>query len=247
MTSSEFRAKARQSLTGKWGKAALLTLIFSVLTYIINYVVNKILPGIGSLAYAVIAPALSFGLTISFMKLKRGEEVGYVDFFKDGFDNFGTAWGVIWNTILKMVLPVILEVVLLFVVFGVNLYAVNTGKGGAWILSFIVSIAYMAVSIWVTCRGYYYKLATYIAIDNPTMSTKEAVEKSAELMKGHRWQLFWLALTFIGWAILACITLGIGYFWLMPYMLVAEIEFYEYLAGTPENTVKEEITSEPIQ
>lgn len=246
MTASEFRAKARQSLTGKWGKAALLTLIFTVITYVINYVVNKILPGIGSLAYTVIAPALGFGFTISFMKLKRGEEVGYVDFFKDGFDNFGTAWGVIWNTILKMILPVILELVLLFVVLGVNFYAVNSGKSVAWILSFIVSIAYMAVSIWVTCRGYYYKLATYIAIDNPTMSTKEAVEKSAELMKGHRWQLFWLALTFIGWAILACITLGIGYLWLMPYMLVAEIEFYEYLAGTPENTVKE-VTSEPVQ
>ncbi|KUH45897.1 hypothetical protein M2E15_3170 [Bacillus mycoides] len=37
-------------------------------------------------------------------------------------------------------------------------------------------------------------------------------------MKGHKLDLFLLWLSFIGWAILAILTLGIGFLWLSPYV-----------------------------
>ena len=37
MVSSQIRAEARNSLTGKWGKAALLTLVFGVIDYLITF------------------------------------------------------------------------------------------------------------------------------------------------------------------------------------------------------------------
>ena len=49
MVSSEIRAEARKSLTGKWGKAALLALAYSVISYILSLVLNKI-PVIGPIA-----------------------------------------------------------------------------------------------------------------------------------------------------------------------------------------------------
>ena len=67
--------------------------------------------------------------------------------------------------------------------------------------------------------------------DNPSMSGKEAVEKSAELMKGNVGALLCLDLSFIGWAILAIATLGIGFLWLIPYIQVSEINFYKNLTG----------------
>ncbi len=53
MVLSEIRANARKSLTGKWGKAALLTLIYSVLFTVIAFVLNLI-PIIGQLAFLLL-------------------------------------------------------------------------------------------------------------------------------------------------------------------------------------------------
>ena len=50
-------------------------------------------------------------------------------------------------------------------------------------------------------------------------------------MTGNRAKLFWLQLSFIGWAILSVFTLGIGYLWLAPYMQMATIAFYKHLEG----------------
>ena len=47
------------------------------------------------------------------------------------------------------------------------------------------------------------------------------------MMKGHKFDLFWLYLSFIGWGILCIFTLGIGLLWLVPYMQTAQSSFYE--------------------
>ena len=49
-------------------------------------------------------------------------------------------------------------------------------------------------------------------------------------MKGNRWRFFWLGFSFIGWAFLCAFTLGIGMLWLLPYMMISMIVFYEELA-----------------
>ena len=59
------------------------------------------------------------------------------------------------------------------------------------------------------------------------MSAKEAMEVSMQMMKGNKWRLFCLQLSFIGWAILCVLTLGIGYLWLNPYMNAAIAAFYD--------------------
>ena len=47
------------------------------------------------------------------------------------------------------------------------------------------------------------------------------------MMKGHKFDLFWLFLSFIGWFILAFFTLGIGFLWLVPYVQTSVAGFYE--------------------
>ena len=46
-------------------------------------------------------------------------------------------------------------------------------------------------------------------------------------MKGKKGDYFVLMLSFIGWAILACFTFGIGMLWLYPYIQVSLVSFYE--------------------
>ena len=72
-----------------------------------------------------------------------------------------------------------------------------------------------------------YAMTSFILFDNPEMKNNEAIELSMKMMDGHKVDLFWLQLTFIGWAILCILTLGIGFFWLIPYIQASMVEFYK--------------------
>ena len=74
-----------------------------------------------------------------------------------------------------------------------------------------------------------YAMTPYVLKDNPNMKSNEAIEESMRLMSGHKAELFLLGLSFIGWALLSLLTLGIGFLWLIPYMQTAFAYFYEDL------------------
>ena len=72
-----------------------------------------------------------------------------------------------------------------------------------------------------------YSMTSFVLYDNPEMKNNEAIELSMKMMDGHKMDLLWLYLTFIGWGILCIFSLGIGYFWLAPYMQASLAQFYE--------------------
>ncbi len=106
------------------------------------------------------------------------------------------------------------------VLFLINLFVM------LWTLLFIIPGVIMA---------YAYSMSVYIANDNPELTSMEAIQKSKELMKGHKWDLFVLDLSFIGWILLACITFGAGLILLKPYVETAHAEFYRNLIGESNN------------
>ncbi len=67
----------------------------------------------------------------------------------------------------------------------------------------------------------------YILKDDKEISAVDAMKKSAEMMKGHKMELFWLILSFIGWAILCCLTFGFGFIFLLPYFHSTMAHYYE--------------------
>lgn len=72
-----------------------------------------------------------------------------------------------------------------------------------------------------------YAMTKYILEEYPELTASEAIDRSRAMMRGHKFDLFWLYLSFIGWGILCLFTAGIGYLWLVPYMETAEAAFYE--------------------
>lgn len=78
-------------------------------------------------------------------------------------------------------------------------------------------------------KAYAYAMTPFLLADNPNMTAREAMAASTELMDGHKGDLFILGFTFIGWDILACLSLGIGYLWLNPYKNAAYAAFYREL------------------
>lgn len=238
--SSEFRAKAREKLSGKWGKSALIILAYYLVFFIINLLTSFIgkesaLSSIISLALFIIEIPLGFGLVFSLFKLYKGEDTTHFEFLNLGFSNFKRSWGITWQMFLKMLLPVVLMIIsyiLIIVSVSMSIYSLfisSSTAGTASLLLLIGCILLVVSSIWSTILSYYYQLSYFIAIDNPDLSSKEAVLKSRELMTNNRWNLFKLQFSFIGWIILSAFTFGIGLLWVAPYMLFSIISFYESL------------------
>ena len=117
-----------------------------------------------------------------------------------------------------------------------------------FLLSFLFiiwSLALLALYVWVAIKSLFYVLVYQVAYDNPNLSSKEVVEESEKLMTGNRGKYFVLQLSFIGWAILACLTFGIGFLWLTPYITISTIFFYEALAGKSDAPI--EVDSEEVE
>jgi hypothetical protein len=81
--------------------------------------------------------------------------------------------------------------------------------------------------------AYRYRMALYILVDNPELSARQCLRKSKEMMKGHKWELFVVDLSFIGWSILASLPM-LGYavqIWTVPYTSLTYALYYEKLSG----------------
>lgn len=75
-------------------------------------------------------------------------------------------------------------------------------------------------------KSYSYSMSFYILADNPEIDCNVARERSIELMRGNKWRLFCLDLSFIGWYLLSLLTLGILFLWVEPYHNAARAVFY---------------------
>jgi uncharacterized membrane protein len=110
-------------------------------------------------------------------------------------------------------------------------------------------------------KGYSYAMAYYIKYDHPEYDWKTCITESRKMMDGHKWRLFCLEFSFIGWLLLGSLVCGIGVLWVIPYMQAANANFYDDLkahyepapivveeataeAGTDDSTVAEEATAE---
>lgn len=246
MIPSELRKKAREALSGNWGKGACITLAFLLITFVINFIIglfedNSAISLILNIAELVISIPLSFGLTISFLNLKRNKDTKAFGFLSEGFSRFQKAWGVCFQIIAKMILPIICVI---FGLFLMILLMVMSAK--SWFFAIVGVALYIACLVYAISRGLLYSLAYFIAYDNPNLSSKECVLKSEELMTGNRGNYFLLELSFIGWIILGIFTLGIGYIWIIPYMQVALSCFYDEISSSESKEIdgKVEIETE---
>lgn len=70
-------------------------------------------------------------------------------------------------------------------------------------------------------------LVPYLLKDNPELSIMDTLRLSRKMMEGHKWQLFKLQLSFLGWILLNILTLGIGSLLLVPYMMTTFAAFYQ--------------------
>ena len=111
--------------------------------------------------------------------------------------------------------------------------------GDGFLLNLLTSIFIFLWSLLLVIPGivaaFSYSMAPYILYENPGMRPNDARKASKELMRGNKWRLFCLELSFFGWALLSALTLGIGTFWLRPYEEAAQASFYRQICWERSN------------
>lgn len=105
-----------------------------------------------------------------------------------------------------------------------------------WLLSTIfICLWSLLLIVLGIVKALAYSQAKYIVKDlvdsGQDVGATEAITNSRQLMNGHKWEYFLLNLTFIGWVILGCLSLGIGFLWISPYIQVTKAKYYRKLAG----------------
>lgn len=98
---------------------------------------------------------------------------------------------------------------------------------GMLLMSVVVTVLSLALLIPGVIASMALFLTPYLLNDNPDLSVVDVLRLSRKMMNGHKMQLFKLQLSFLGWALLDVLTLGIGTLWLLPYMMTTMAAFYQ--------------------
>lgn len=83
-------------------------------------------------------------------------------------------------------------------------------------------------------KSYSYALAPYLAVEREDLDARACLDESQRLMDGHKWQLFILDLSFIGWMLVGILCCCIGIYFVEPYRCAARAEFYCALTEAPK-------------
>lgn len=222
---SEYRAQARETLKGRWNETALLTLIvFAIVslcsspTMLSGSFGEEMYSLFGSCTVLVLSLLIAVPLQFAF-----------------------------YNLLLRYSRSEELEGSYISICFSD--FAANWSKYvGVGLLMTLVLVVLLIPTLMIgtIIFGLAYAIVPFVIRDNPELSAREVLRKSRLMMRGHKWELFVLQLTFIGWIILCLFTCFIGYLWLEPYMATTMAHFYEDVKAEYEavEAAKAEIKAE---
>lgn len=248
-----------------WGNVGLIApwMIVIYIIFIYSYVTTSITTGqnetptgqavfevLFSFVFAIITAYTIYVAEYQSLKQMRDEtttakpvESWFKTYFTKKWQK--TIWLSIWMTFLFLVGWALL------IIFGrtgiglssitMTLYALNnisipTFLVVAFIISFIVFVVFGIIYL---MKQYKYIFIPFVGLDSPSTKGFKLVAKSRELMKGHRWELFVMHLSFFWWILLIGVTLGLASFYVMPYIYLTLAGYYDVINNTQKNKATE--------
>lgn len=152
------------------------------LMYVITTLPSAVIPVISNTAFT--ASALNVYTMVVSGPMTLGISAYFLQVFRQkesGIEDLLAAFNYMWKSFVLLVLV--------------------TVKTILWLFVFIIPGIIAAFN---------YSQAFFILADNPQKSPRQCIEESKHLMAGNKARLFFLELSFIGWALLATIPTGIG-------------------------------------
>ncbi|WP_373897919.1 DUF975 family protein [Haloimpatiens sp. FM7315] len=240
------KKKAREQLKGNWTSAVLVCFIYWLILFsigsidaiasILNNVKNGFLLsgqtedtsfGLACVIIQIlIGGPFAYGIWNFFKNLGREESPKIEDLFK-GFKflvpNFlinliVSIFQFLWSLLFILPLIIAFTIIMLKSVYEVQFTSLPL---------VVFTVAAITVTIILTIILLRYSMVFLVYNDNKELSAMEVVKASVSMMKGYKFKLFLMNLSFIGWFILSILTLGIGFLWLYPYINASTFNFYE--------------------
>lgn len=241
-SASDYRAQARKALKGRWESvvvpyvlavfaAAMLTAFLCMILWIIT--VDEAVTTLGVYIGAVIAFPLIVGFCHICLRVLKSRKRISGDQIMFGYKRCSMP---------AILAPTIIYLMLLgiSVAFGfatgflgtliwsvVNVFLNVYEETVLGIVFCVLAVPLCAVIIRLYCT---YAMYPFILAEHPNLRTLEVLRRSKEMMRGNRWKFFCLNLSFIGWVLLSVLSLGIGYLFLTPYVVMSQAAFYRDLA-----------------
>lgn len=86
-------------------------------------------------------------------------------------------------------------------------------------------------------KSYEYRMVPYIISKEPNLTPGEAIGRSKLITDGHKWNMFVLDLSFLGWNILGSLFFGVGSVFVIPYEEASFARLYNILSGKDDNEI----------
>ena len=235
MEAKILRTKARANLAGNWGVSVAVALVASLLGGLITG--GSFLPELQSELTAYfpflqkIADTMNRGIQMGrFTFSLRGGILGFAAFLIGGVLELGYADFLLKQHDGKEVS--FSDLFSKFDYFGTG-FAQHFLRG---LYTMLWSLLFLIPGI---IKGYAYAMTPFILAEHPELTASRAIELSEQMMDGHKAELFILDFSFIGWSLLAALTMNLGYLLLNPYENAAHAAFYRQLQMEHKYTVYE--------
>ena len=215
MTCKEIRAESREILGGKifgnpWLKAVLFVFIIGTIGGAGSSITYKIKNGNALALWMIPVGLLAIAVGIVVSGILSGCLAGY-------FIKLKRTGDVKLTDAIDSIKGHVGEYIVLDLLMTLKLFL--------WALIPIAGVFIVVV------KSFAYGMAVYIKQDHPEYSASECIAESCKIMDGYKWKMFCLGLSFIGWAFLGVLCLGVGAFWVEAHIDTATIVFYDKING----------------
>lgn len=240
-----FKKSALESLKGRWKIpliASLITIGLIICLIVTVYPWESLFSSdfsefyissfIGKMLvlYAVILlifPVLTFSYLVLIQKMRKTKEKIVFSDYVEGFSFWNKGiLAVLWQC-LWYFLWVLLFFVCFAIIMGVSVLLIDANL--SFVGTAIIFVGIIIFYVFIFSKYYSYCMNLYILANNPKIKIKKALALSIKITNGYRGKLFLLDLSFFGWYLLCCLTLGIGIIFYYPYYMMTFSNACEFL------------------
>ena len=233
------KAQAKQAIRAAAPVFWLVTLVYLLLTEGLSTVVGWLAPtfqpadllwggtvGWLSLFISILLTlylwVMDFGYRLWALRVTRSQQAGYGTLL----EGFGIAGRVIAMNLLILLFTFLWSLLLIFVTTILAFFVLDS-----LFLQLLVMAGIYAAVFAIMLR---YAMAPYLLADYPDDGAGAAVRRSVEMMRGRKWELFKLYVSFLGWELLGVLLTLLAY---LPFLtgILAQVnsvaQFYSVLSS----------------
>ena len=233
----DLKRESLSNIRGNWGRAVGTIALYLFIVFVVHNIAYSIFGGLlGIVSFVIIVP-MAFGIWYSFATIQN-EDWKFSNLFRMFKDQM---W---WKSIAVVIVfgigffITILPIVILNVIGLLEMSDLLAGGitqhellAAHPLMTVIATSILLLLLVPCAIYSYTYSQVVIVSIETESKNIKEIFKTSRMIMRGNKWRLFGLQISFIGWFILSIFTIYIGLLWLLPYFITTQIEFYRGIAS----------------